>query len=381
MKRRTKSTLTIAIVGLLCALVSAPGHSKEDKDRKQDKLDRILERLDAIESKLNEPPSATTSATFCISQGRGLELGADWAGEMKLEFEGGLGWAQVGDVKITASPSLPVVVPIGIPPFAVPLPVPTEAKIGVKGGIGRMMDICIDIPITLSPDDEARLADIAFDINAKTGNAFPDKGKFQRRAGRILNYAAVRVPGNQRSIMASVDPAAVGTTDADAEIEFDRADLAIDNLMDNGLGAISGREGLMVFQDGNVRELLATLSVPAGVRTFMDAPRNHIFDGLPDLSGGIRNLTCDELGVSTAMRSDRMRLDGLCNRLESLPTFERAHNAVELGSEITEDIIDAIQQILANTIQGTQDTTEAAKARFCASAVGQRRAFNQYCGR
>ncbi|MDH5514869.1 MAG: hypothetical protein OEY45_06885 [Gammaproteobacteria bacterium] len=378
------------LLGAVCACLAvasfnanakAPENGRENGAMYQllDRLQIIEAKLDSVQEELDAPPTPSTSATFCISQGRGLELGADWAGELKLELEGGLGWAEVGDVKITVSPSMPVVVPIGLPPFAIPIPLPTEAKIGVKGGIGRVMDICIDVPITLSPEDETRLTEIAKDINAKTGNSFIEKGKFQRRAGRILNYAAVRVPGNQRTLMMAADPISANLTDADAEIEFDRADNAVANIMDNGLGTVT--EGLDVFNDTDIRELLATLEVPVGVKNFMEGPEIHLFDGLPDLSGGVRNLLCNELGVTARMRENRPRLDSLCNRLENLPSFERAIQALELGSEITEDIIEGVRQVMANTISGVADTTAEAKARFCASDPGQRRVFNVYCGR
>lgn len=345
------------------------------------KMDQILERLERIEANMDAP---STSATFCISQGRGLELGADWAGELKWEGEIGAGWAEVGDVKITAAPSLPVVLKAGRFPLFVPIPLPTEVSIGVQGGLGRIMDICIDVPITLSPEDEARLAAIAIDINAKTGDGVLEKGKFQRRAGRILNYAALRVPGNQRSLLAAANNSSVSATDADAEIEFDRADNAIANLLDNGLGQAT--EGLDVFKDTNIKELLATLEVPVGVKSFMDDPELHLFDSLPDLSGGIRNLTCLDLGVTAEMRSRsvnnrRGRLNSLCDRLENLPSFDRAIQAAELGSEIAEDIVDGISEVMANTIDGVSDTRADAKARFCGSTVGLRRAFNRYCGR
>ena len=289
-----------------------------------------------LEELLADAPS--TSATFCISQGRALELGVGWAAELKGEVDGGIGWGLVAKLKLVAAPSFPLVLsPPPIPPLLpVLVPVPTEAGIGFAGGIGRGLDICIELPLELSPEDQKLLEEVARDINEPPDGGVGQKGKFQRRARRILNYAALRVQGG----------AAL----------FDRADAAADKLLDNGLFHLpsTGKElseGLDVFQkEENIVELLATLDIPVEVRNFMANPE-QVFDGLPNLADGVDangdvangvDLTCADLGISSNLRARNANLNSLCLQLEGPPSFEVVKTGLESLSQFVtmEDLSD-----------------------------------------
>jgi len=366
-------TAALIVFTILCVDSAA---AQRPVNTGNDRLGDIIMRLERIEAKLIDP-GPTTSATFCISQGRALELGVDWAAELKVEIEGGLGWAEVGDLKLVGAPSFPFL----LAP-AIPVPVPTDAAIGLAGGIGRGLEICVDLPVTLSPEDQALLDELATDINAKTGDGVGQKGKFQRRTRRILNYTALRVPGRQRSFSLNQNGPTALEAQENGETEFDRADAAVDEVLDNGLGAVT--EGLAVFQEANIKELLETVGIPANVKNFMRNP-DQIFDGLPSVRSGVDHLTCDTLGVTLQMQGRIPALDDLCVQLNSLPKFKTVKDAFETIDQMSDEIVDAIAEVLnpvlSSSSSGGGETAAQTKSRFCASAIGQRRAFNRYCGR
>lgn len=323
-------------------------------------LDTVLGDLERIEKKIDGP---TTSATFCISQGRGLELAGEWAVGLEAEVSVGIGWAAGFDGNATGEVDIPLVpvIPLPVPPFAVPLPpIPTEGKIEVAGGLGRGTDICVELPVILSEKEENRLHQLALDINAE------EEGKFQRRTSRILNYANLRVNGVDLFSNAQRNGPISSNAEQDVENEFDRADAAGDSLLDGGFGEMF--EGLDVFRDNNIRELLATLEIPVEVSGFMNDPERG-FGRLPGFEGDGSPL-CGDAGISLGMRGNNERLDRLCTRLENLPTFDRLRNA-------DDRIEDAIAEVLNNVNKVADD----AKTSFCNSRIGQRPVFNRYCNR
>lgn len=351
----------------------------------------LNERLDDIEGCPNEsflngecapdelPNEAAVYSTFCIQQGRKLELGAEYAGGLEVEVELGPGWAAALHAEAKGEVDFPFFTP-PVPPVIPPLPVPTEAKIGVEGELGRAMEICVELPVELSDDDKARLYQLALDINDPDIDTTVDRqaGKFQRRAGRILNYAAVRIPGDQRKVEMQKSAFAVAHANQDVDGEFDRADAAGDDLLDNGFGAVS--EGLDVFRDGNVRELLATLEIPVEVSSFMNDPE-RMFNALPEIRGGEGPILCNDVGISAGFRGRKGRLDGVCTRLENLPDFARVRNAPDTISQLTDETVDAVAELLGPLLSNANETATQTKSRFCNSRIGQRRAFDRYCGR
>ena len=245
---------------------------------------RILDKLDAIERKLDALAGPQLAATFCISQGRGFALGADYIYQLDMETEVGLGWAEVLSAEATAEAKFPAV------------PIPSETALKAEGAHGRGFDICIELPLEMGPTDTALIAELAADINADAED-FPDRGKFQRRAHRLLNYTKRRVPGVQIRTDSDAQPSGTAVSlemeqeDAPAD-EFDRIDEAVDQLLDAGLrGSESGALG--VLRNQWVRDLVAASEgVPSDIRVLVDEPE-RFFDVITEIAGnGIDNLPC-----------------------------------------------------------------------------------------
>lgn len=347
-------------------------HTSANIDRIEFKINETSANINNLEDKIDDLAGPQVSATFCISQGRGAELSGAFGAEFEVEVELGAGWTSAVYAKATPELDLPFFIPTPVP--GVVIPVPTEAKIELMGGLGRATDICIDLPVTLSPDDQAQLVQMATDINSDTTN--DNKGKFQKRAGRILQYADRRVPPLRQNF--SARNLANAQAEQDMSNEFDRSDMAVDSLLENGFGTMS--EGFDIFRDHNVRELLATLEIPLEVSDFMNDPE-RIFNGLPDLRGGEGPLFCNDAGISGAMRSRNERLDSMCTRLENLPTFDRLRKVPDTIDTLTDEVVDAIAAVLTPVLNNAGETAEQTKTRFCATNIGLRRAFNRYCGR
>ncbi len=386
------------LVACLVVLIS-PWAATADNQGIPDKLNLIIDQLERIETQLQavedrqmaieeELDAPSTTATFCTSQGNGIELGADLAAELKIDVDLGVGWPNVGSVKLVAAPSIPAFLPIVLPPvpplfMPIPIgavPIPTEVKVGLAGGMGRSMDFCIEIPVHLSPEDQDQLLQLAEDID-RSPVGF-EKSKFQRRGDRLLNYVARHVPGIQ------VDP--------DVEVAFDRAEAALQDVMDNGLTPSGTRDspgpggGLDVFRDGNIRELLASLDIPISVASIMNDPE-QIFDALPDLGlggggeaslaasgadSGFDGFTCDTFGLASIFSQSRPnggmgqeRLSRLCGVLENdLPRFDLLRDAL---ADFPGNIVEAV----GNLFQKAADV----KSDFCSNHPS--RIFNLFCGR
>ena len=88
----------------------------------------ILEKLSELERKIDALGAEQVTATFCISQGRALDLGAEWAFEGRAEAEGGVGWAEVFSGEITAE-------------LKFPLLLPSKVAVNANGTHGRSFDI------------------------------------------------------------------------------------------------------------------------------------------------------------------------------------------------------------------------------------------------
>jgi hypothetical protein len=373
MRNRILAALAASI---LVGIGSAEAQGNRPANNPQEKLDDIINRLARIEAEMDAP---SASATFCISQGRGLELKGKWAFATKAELELGPGWSSVVWGKATGKAEIPLVIPS---PLLIPIPVPNEAALELGGGHGRNFDICVDIPIALSPGDQTRLQEVAATMNDadNLGETFQTKGKFQRRAARAINYACRKVGGLlQCPILPNVFAASAhanAQTDADQELE--RSDTASENLLEGGFGAV--QEGLQAFQEGNVSELLASLELPSDVRSAMGDPE-RIFEGLPDLSRGVPN--CASLQITPEMRARRPLLNSLCAELSSLPNDGVVKGAFEKIDQLSDEVVDAIAEIVGPLLSGNavEETRESTKARFCSSAVGQRPVFNRFCGR
>jgi hypothetical protein len=264
--------------------------------------------------------------------------------------------------------------PLVLPPPLLPIPIPTEVALDLGTSHGRGMEICVDLPVELGPRDEGLLMELATDINGhglldRGARDFPNRGKFQRRAHRVLNYAKRRVPGIQSRLNSEESL----ESDADApDDEFDVMDRSIRNL--RGWGLEASANGTGVFRDANVAGFVAAFDEAKDLRDFMNDP-DQIFSGLPDQP--LRSISCLDLGV-TDLRSRIPRLDALCDELALLPSFDVITNSFVIIDGIRDELVAAIAEIGEDFVG---DTAEERRTQFCRTTVGMRPAFNRFCGR
>lgn len=326
----------------------------------------ILDKLNALEAKIDDLAGPQVTATFCISQERAIAMGADWILQVDAEMEGGLGWAEVFSGEATAE----VKIPSGV--------IPSETSVGVGGSHGRGLDVCVDLPIRMGPTDTALLVELAQDINAKA-NDFPNRGKFQRRAHRLLNFTKRRVPGVQ--IRTDADPvfaslAVAQTTEQSADDEFDLSDAAIDNLFANGLRGGSGAFGAL--RNADLKNLVASFDgLPSDITVIIDDPE-QILDPISNaFIGGADSIDCATLGLDADLRSKKPGLEKLCNRLEGLPDFSDIERV--LSGELIGELFAALDTL---TIENAKDNVKnGAQNKFCSTRIGKLPKFDTFCDR
>lgn len=365
---------SIAIGATVIALFSLSPYSvSKSRDNTQqggNKLDQIIARLDRIEKVVGCPvdefvdgsckdnnPVATT-VSFCISQGRGLEIAGGWNAAFKGSLEGGARWDVVplGDVK--ASLEFPVPVPLG--PVAIPLP--TEASIGGAAGIGRGLDICIDVPLEAADADASRLADLVKGMNAPP-RVF-DRTKFQRRLLRAIRFAERRTP----------PPASTMTVAADFDgNEFDRLDNAVERFMAGEFGA-GINEPFDILKGPIVTDLRSSLDIPAPIENFLADPY-EIFGQLPRFSDVAEDpaVVCGRLGLDGPIISQRFpNIAANCERLSNLPSFDRTSTAFEtvhrindLITNLPDEIIIGVSDILPDPINNKIPQARDENFQFC----------------
>lgn len=371
--KQRNGTSRLALVGtfaFLLALAQAslgqnnnanPGNNGQAQNPNQE----ILDRLNELEAKIDDLGAEQVTATFCISQGRALDLGAEWAFEGRVEAEVGVGWAEVFSGEATGE-------------FKFPFLLPSKVAANVNGVHGRNFDICVDLPIELGPTDTALLAELANDINVKADD-FPNRGKFQRRTHRLLNYTKLRVPGIQIRTdaeqsftgLAAFTEAEEGTDD-----EFDIVDDAIENLLSNGLKGDGSLFG--VFKNTDVTNLVGSFdALPNDVASLIANP-SQLLDPFSDVAnGGIDNIDCASFGFDQTLRMQKPGLDKLCKRLEGFPDFERVENV--LSGELIADLYGALDTL---TIGGNAaEVSSGARDRFCSTKIGQLFKYNVFCKR
>ena len=325
----------------------------------------ILEKLAELEEKIDALGAEQVTATFCISQGRALDLGAEWAFEGRVEAEAGVGWAEVFSGEATAE-------------FKFPFLLPSKVAVNANGTHGRSFDICVDLPIELGPTDTALLAELATDINAKA-NDFPNRGKFQRRTHRLLNYTKLRVPGIQIRTDAEqgFTSFATATEPMDgAEDEFDVVDDAIENLLSNGVKGDGSMFG--VLKNTNITNLAGSFdALPGDVNSIIADP-SQLLDPLADsVNDGIDSIDCATFLIDPALRNQKPGLEKLCNRLEGFPDYALVEQV--LSGELIADLYEALDTL---TIGGTaSQVSSASKSRFCSSRIGQLFKYDIFCGR
>ena len=308
----------------------------------------MLMKLDRIERKLGCPledyldatcpySPADTTATFCISQGREGGIGADWGVIPYMEGELGAGWPNVGWGKLTAKVENPLFIP------KTPIPIPTNLSIGGSASLGRNFDICIEVPLAAAehaaginsiPDAEV-IDRIVRQINEPPTDGRASRSKFQRRLGRLANYAIFRVPGTNR-FGAAVAQENTGELarimSDDGESEFDSVEQSLDQLM-SGDWEIPENGGPL-GKSPVVDELRTVLEVPDPVQQLIDDPDiilGRIFEigGLAGsasvntasgrLTGG--SAVCNAFGFNEKLQEDFTSIKSFCGMFGSLPTF------------------------------------------------------------
>ena len=325
----------------------------------------ILDKLAELEEKIDALGAEQVTATFCISQGRALDLGAEWAFEGRVEAEAGVGWAEVFSGEATAE-------------FKFPFLLPSKVAINANGTHGRNFDICVDLPIDLGPNDRALLAELATDINANA-NDFPNRGKFQRRAHRLLNYTKLRVPGVQVRTDAEQSFASFTTAtepQEGTEDEFDVVDDAIENLLSNGVKGDGSMFG--VLKNANINSLVGSFdALPVDVTSVIADP-SQLLDPLSDsVNGGIDNMDCATFGIDSTLRDQKPGLEKLCNRLEGFPDYRLVEQV--LSGELIADLYEALDTL---TIGGSASAiSSASKSGFCSSRIGQLFKYDVFCDR
>lgn len=311
------------------------------------KLDRIERRLgcplaDYLDDTCPYSPADTT-ATFCISQGREGAVGVDWAINPYIDVELGVGWPNVLWAKADGHAEAPI-------PLSPISPLFTELGIGGTASHGRNFDICIEVPLeafneAVGPEgisDEQVIDNIVRQINFQRNHNpdDPGKSKFQRRLGRLANYAIFRVPGTTRretplSAQSQMSVLALDTGD-DGESEFDTIDEAIENFMSGNWQMPSNGGPVAFLKSPMVDDFRKVLEVPAPVQQAIDDPDliiGAVFDtgfmqgnatmSASDSSTPDTAAMCDAFGLNAELRSRFAGVAEYCSQFERLPTFDQ----------------------------------------------------------
>lgn len=327
----------IAAVSLTAALFSCgtPGNTSVSNQEVLDKLNDIEAQMSDLQLAESEkcsteaflsdecatnqlPDGASAYTTFCISQGSGVELGAEYAVGLDYGIELGPGWAEVADVKFTGNMTTPAIV--GIPPALWGFS-PTGISAGGSFGIGRGMDTCVDVPIELSAAQADRLL-------ATISAANEDGAKYERRVGRVLDYADTRTNSglalkSQSTGYSKFQPR---WNEDDA---FDIAESAVDRFLSGSFTQIPSKEfGSNVFGDPIFLDLASSLDLPKQMLDLIEDPLNPM-QGIAPLSN--LSSACADGGITTDVRNRFAGIDNLCTNLEGLPSFgsiKKAFNRV-----------------------------------------------------
>lgn len=191
-------------------------------------------------------------------------------------------------------------------------PLPNEVAGEAGAGLGRGVDICVDVPFEPSAAQRALIADLVTGVNVTDGV----EAKYSRRADRLLNYAARRTPvaqvnGNAPGV--TYLPPVVNNLVEEPDDAFDFADQAIDRFLANGFGA-QVRAG-DILGDPIFRDLAASIELPEQVMIVIQDPQQML--------SGFRSMTaastCGTLGLDSTIRGRFPVIDEGCTRISNLP--------------------------------------------------------------
>jgi hypothetical protein len=265
------------------------------------------------------PEGVSTATSYCINQGRAGQLG----GAFKIEPEGvaelGGGWPNAIWGKITGKIKFPAAIPVG--PVAIPLP--NELTAGGSVSLGKGLNICVGIPVTaLDASQVAQIHDLVRGVN-ETG------GKYNRRTGRVINYAALRTPVAQINLATNDSYTKAQVEDADDA--FDIADAAIESLIDGDF-LVSGR-GPMLFADPVFVDLASSLDLPTPMLDTINDPE-RVFDILQTIGQSNIASTCDVMGITEGSRARSPALANQCARFALYPNINNALNSLDFVADV-----------------------------------------------
>jgi hypothetical protein len=230
----------------------------------------------------------------------------------------------------------------------------------------------VDLPVKLVEGDKHLLAALRKAVNSGANDS-PARGKFQRRAARVLNYANLRVPGLPTG---SNDSSAQGAADQGSrDTEFDRMDQSAANIMELGLEPTD--TGIGVFKDRNVVEFSNSFDAVKDLRDFMSNPE-RVFSALPERRS---RFDCLDLGLAADARDRNSRLDDLCLDGELLPPSDLIQRSFSTVDELGDEILGAVAEIGETLDEVANETPTQRRGRFCATKLGRRNAFDKYCRR
>ncbi|HJR71121.1 MAG TPA: hypothetical protein VKA43_13850 [Gammaproteobacteria bacterium] len=253
------------------------------------------------------PDDVGVSTTYCVSQGRGLELGATYAIEPGGEIELGGGWPNVVWAKVSPKVGVPIFAPTPLP-----IPLPTEFAGGGSTEIGQGLEICVDVPLEPTGSQRQLIGDLIRGVNIETGI----QAKYHRRTNRLLNYAARRTPIAEAQINipgALKIQASIAQSQEDSDDAFDIADEAVEQFMSNGFQPQA--RAIDVLNDPIFTSLAASLDLPASLADTIRDPQ-HVLDALQSVTPAS---ACVRVGLDNTVRSRFPGVDGLCDRIEALP--------------------------------------------------------------
>lgn len=348
------TAIVLLLVGSVTMAAPRGGNSPNDEilarlDDIDAQLTGLNTKLATVETKLGcsideflDPSAnctqnpATTSVSFCISQGRVGELSMAWDAELYAEVKAGAGWTlgPWGEMKGSAE------VPLFLGGF---IPLPTEAAVSGSAGLGRGLDICFEVPIQPSATDIADVDNIVRGINSQTSD------KFRNRLSRIIAFADRRAPNVTTSTGAFTR---FDTSDPEGdEYEFERLDDAMERFM-AGQFQLPTDGPLGILKDPIIQDLRVSLGVPAPLQQLLDDP-DAILGRLPgpiDVANA-----CQSFGISGPLRSRFAGLASHCDRFDRLSslgdtiaTYERIEQINNLLSDLPDEIIFGVGDILPN---------------------------------
>lgn len=266
------------------------------------------------------PDGVSASTSYCINQGRAGHLSAAYKLEPHFELELGGGWPNAIWGKLTNKTKMPPIVPIG------PIPVPLPSEISAGGGVslGRGLGICVQIPlVSMDAAMTAQVHDLVRGVN--------DGGKYNRRTGRVLDYAAVRTPIAQPTLFsgAAVQTTAMGQSKAmfqDTDDAFDIADAAMERLIDGDF--LQAQNGLMLFKDPVFQDLISSLEVPVPALDTINDP-DRLLGIFKTIGQANIAATCQTMGITAESRDRFPALANQCARFGIYPNIGRSLAAAD----------------------------------------------------